>query len=63
MAVEDGDGAARVTLARPEKRNALSIELMSELIGVLEALGARSDVRAIVIEGSGVAFSAGHDLE
>ena len=62
VAVEDGDGAARVTLARPEKRNALSLELMTELIGVLEALGARSDVRAIVIEGSGVAFSAGHDL-
>src|SRR5262249_22028585 len=51
-----------ITLARPDKRNALSLELMSELLGVLEALATRSDVRAIVIEGSGVAFSAGHDL-
>jgi enoyl-CoA hydratase/carnithine racemase len=57
------DGATgRITLNRPEKRNALSLELMEELIGSLEQLGAQPDVRAIVIEGSGVAFSAGHDL-
>ena len=54
--------AARVTLNRPEKRNALSLELMEELIAALRALGASPDVRAIVIEGAGVAFSAGHDL-
>jgi enoyl-CoA hydratase/carnithine racemase len=53
---------ARVTLNRPEKRNALSLELMQELIGSLETLGADAGVRAIVIEGAGVAFSAGHDL-
>jgi enoyl-CoA hydratase/carnithine racemase len=53
---------ARITLNRPEKRNALSLELMEELIGSLETLGANPDVRAIVIEGAGVAFSAGHDL-
>ena len=54
--------AGRVTLNRPEKRNALSLELMQELIGSLETLGADPQVRAIVIEGAGVAFSAGHDL-
>ena len=54
--------AARVTLSRPEKRNALSLELMEELIAALRMLGANADVRAIVIEGAGVAFSAGHDL-
>jgi len=53
---------ARITLNRPEKRNALSLELMEELISSLETLGANPDVRAIVIEGAGVAFSAGHDL-
>ena len=52
----------RVTLNRAEKRNALSLELMEELIGSLETLGADHEVRAIVIEGAGVAFSAGHDL-
>jgi enoyl-CoA hydratase/carnithine racemase len=52
----------RITLNRPEKRNALSLELMQELIEALQALAASPDVRAIVIEGAGVAFSAGHDL-
>ena len=60
--VDTAGAAARVTLNRPERRNALSLELMQELVGVLNSLGARSDVRAIVIEGAGVAFSAGHDL-
>ena len=54
--------AARITLNRPEKRNALSLELMEELIGALGTVGGDPDVRAIVIEGAGVAFSAGHDL-
>jgi enoyl-CoA hydratase/carnithine racemase len=53
---------ARVTLNRPEKRNALSLELMQELFGSLRSLGADPEVRVIVIEGAGVAFSAGHDL-
>jgi enoyl-CoA hydratase/carnithine racemase len=52
----------RITLNRSEKRNALSLELMEELIGSLGTLGADREVRAIVIEGAGVAFSAGHDL-
>jgi len=54
--------AGRITLNRPEKRNPLSLELMEELIGALETLGADAEVRAIVIEGAGPAFSAGHDL-
>ena len=62
VVVEDVGAATRVTLNRPEKRNALSLELMQELVEVLQALGERSEVRAIVIGGAGVAFSAGHDL-
>jgi enoyl-CoA hydratase/carnithine racemase len=54
--------AARITLNRPEKRNALSLALMQELTAVLEEVSADQDVRAIVIEGAGAAFSAGHDL-
>ncbi|HEX6022630.1 MAG TPA: enoyl-CoA hydratase [Solirubrobacter sp.] len=55
---EDGP-AVRVTLNRPEKRNALSYELMEELIAALKGVG---DARAVVIEANGPAFSAGHDL-
>ena len=62
LSVSDTDGATRVTLNRPERRNALSLELMDELTQVLQTLGARSDVRAIVLDGAGVSFSAGHDL-
>ena len=54
--------AARITLNRPEKRNALSLDLMEELIRALRAVGESSDVRAVVIEGAGPVFSAGHDL-
>jgi enoyl-CoA hydratase/carnithine racemase len=62
LTVSVADGGACVTLNRPEKRNALSLELMDELTKALQSLGERSELRAIVVEGSGVAFSAGHDL-
>jgi enoyl-CoA hydratase/carnithine racemase len=58
---EDGP-AARVTLNRAEKRNALSLELMQELLASLRSVSGEPGVRAIVLEGAGPAFSAGHDL-
>jgi len=58
---EDGP-VTEITLNRPEKRNALSLALMEELIAALEEVGTDPAVRAIVIEGAGPAFSAGHDL-
>ena len=61
LVTRDGP-AARIVLNRPEKRNALSLELMEEMIAALRAVSARRDTRAIVIEGAGPAFSAGHDL-
>src|SRR4051794_38226482 len=54
--------AARLTLNRPEKRNALSLDLMEELIGALRRVSAEPGVRAIVLDAAGPAFSAGHDL-
>jgi enoyl-CoA hydratase/carnithine racemase len=58
---EDGP-AARITLNRPDKRNALSLELMEELIETLRRTSAEPGVRVIVLEAAGPAFSAGHDL-
>ena len=58
---QDGP-AARVVLNRPEKRNALSLELIEELLGTLRDVSKQPGVRAIVLEGAGPAFSAGHDL-
>src|SRR5919205_199995 len=60
--VSEEGPAARITLNRPEKRNALSLELMQEVVAALESLAQSADVRAVVIEGAGPAFSAGHDL-
>jgi enoyl-CoA hydratase/carnithine racemase len=53
---------ALITMDRPEKRNALSLQMMRELDGALAELGQDSQVRAIVLCGEGPAFCAGHDL-
>jgi len=63
LIVECEAGIATVTMNRPEKRNALSTAMMSEMIGALRELGVRGGVRAVIIAGAGPAFSAGHDLE
>ena len=52
----------RITLNRPEKRNAMSLDLMADLTGTLEAVRHDDDTRVVVIAASGPAFSAGHDL-
>ncbi len=57
-----GDGVAIVTLRRPEKRNALSLEVMRELVRAFTAIGDDADVRVAILCGEGPAFSAGHDL-
>jgi enoyl-CoA hydratase/carnithine racemase len=56
------DGVAVVTLNRAEKRNALSLDVMRELTGAFEAIGADRAVKAVILRGLGPAFSAGHDL-
>lgn len=58
----EGDAVALVTMQRPDKRNALSLEMMRELIGGFKSIGADPGVRAVILRGEGPAFSAGHDL-
>jgi enoyl-CoA hydratase/carnithine racemase len=62
LLVSSDGSAARIVLNRPEKRNALSLELMDEVTAAVRQVSAQGDIRAIVIEGAGPAFSAGHDL-
>ncbi|MEM7405714.1 MAG: enoyl-CoA hydratase-related protein [Pseudomonadota bacterium] len=57
------DGAAWITLNRPQNRNALSAVLVNELYAHLKAADDDDDVRCIVITGSGPAFCAGADLK
>jgi enoyl-CoA hydratase/carnithine racemase len=58
--LEISEGIATVTLNRPERRNALSLELMRELMGCLDGLG--RDVRVVILAGAGKVFCSGHDL-
>ena len=57
------DGAAWITLNRPDNRNALSAQLVNELYGHILAANTDDAARAIVITGAGPAFCAGADLK
>ena len=52
----------RITLNRPEKRNAISGQLRDELFGVLHDHDDDVDVRVTVLRGAGLCFSSGYDL-
>jgi enoyl-CoA hydratase/carnithine racemase len=59
----EADGPiARVTMNRPDKRNALSLAHMQELKDCLKAIGEAREARVVILAGNGPAFSAGHDL-
>jgi enoyl-CoA hydratase/carnithine racemase len=53
---------ALVTLNRPNRRNALSLALMQELIDCLSEIGGRRDLRVVILAAAGNVFSSGHDL-
>lgn len=55
-------GVATVTLNRPEQRNALSGQMLEELVDAMRRVRDDDDVRAVVLTGAGAAFSAGGDL-
>jgi enoyl-CoA hydratase len=57
------DGIATLTLDRPERKNALSVDLRDRLSDVLDALAAEETLRVVVLTGEGDVFSAGFDLK
>lgn len=59
----DERGVAQVMLNRPEKRNALSAQMIAELTDMAETVGATREMRAIVLSGAGEVFCAGGDLD
>jgi len=59
---EPSPGVRRLTLNRPDQLNALSRELVVDLIAQLRRVNADTDVRVLVIRGNGRAFCAGADL-
>jgi enoyl-CoA hydratase/carnithine racemase len=62
LSIERRNGVALVTLQRPEKRNALSIDLRIELSEAFGRLGEDDGVGCIVLTGAGSAFCAGMDV-
>ena len=61
--VEQKNRTTTVTLNRPERRNALTIELMTELSAALDAASADPQMRVLILRGAGKVFCAGLDLQ
>lgn len=57
------DGVATLTLNRPERKNALSDQMMSSLGPVIDGLNRNPEARVVVLTGAGSAFCAGGDLK
>jgi enoyl-CoA hydratase len=60
---EPAPGVRRVTLNRPDKRNAIHNGLRGELFRALESHDAAPEVRVSIVRGAGVCFSSGYDLK
>ena len=54
---------ATIRLNRPRQRNALSMDLMRDLIAVLEGIGTNSELAAVILAAEGSVFCSGHDLK
>jgi enoyl-CoA hydratase len=59
VAVEVVDGVATVTLNAPERRNALSAEMVAEVVATFDQLEDDSDARAVIVTGAPPSFCAG----
>ena len=53
---------AVITLNRPQRRNALSLELMRELIDCLNEICGNRELRVVLLRAAGKVFCSGHDL-
>ena len=62
LLIEVEGRVGRVTMNRPEKLNALSRQLMSEIVQLGAWLKLREDIRVIIVSGAGRSFCAGFDL-
>src|SRR5262252_4271091 len=61
--VERRESAALLTLNRPEKHNALSLELLTRLQAIVRELGEDASIRVLIVRGNDRCFSTGMDLD
>jgi enoyl-CoA hydratase/carnithine racemase len=62
LLVERDGPITTITMNKPEKRNALSLPMMSELIAAFKAVGQDKTTQVVILAANGPVFSAGHDL-
>ena len=62
LIVERSNGVVRLTLNRPERLNAVTVDMWTELTEVFAEVAARDDDRVLVITGAGKGFCSGADL-
>lgn len=60
--VQNGGGVLAITLARPERRNAITVAMYAALADAIEQATSDSSVRVITVRGEGQDFAAGNDL-
>src|SRR3979411_1403178 len=60
--IEVSDHVATVTLARPEKHNALDLAMFEAIVAAAERVGSEPDVRVVVLHGEGPSFCSGLDV-
>jgi enoyl-CoA hydratase/carnithine racemase len=63
IAVETLGAVTRLTLARPERANALNAQMLTEIGTALDAIERDDRIRAVIVTGAGAAFSSGFDLK
>jgi len=62
LLLDVADGIATLTLNRPDRMNAFTGQMMTDIIAAFDATDANDDVRAVIVTGAGKAFCAGADL-
>lgn len=62
ITVSHQNGIARITLNRPDVRNAINDQMRAELIAAFEAAGADKSVRGVILTGAGKGFCSGGDI-
>jgi enoyl-CoA hydratase/carnithine racemase len=62
IAIGHDDGILRITMARPQKKNALTHAMYAAMVDALQEADSSNSVRVILITGTGDAFTAGNDL-
>lgn len=63
LILEEQDQVLKITLNRPESRNALDMEMREELSEVLDSVSKNPDIRVLILTGNGKAFCAGGDIK